>query len=174
MQMHELRRDILLGRWVEVLSESLSPSDYLLVPDNTPVEETCALCPGRERETPVEITSMRMPNGNRWSVRALPSLRPMFQIEGDLGRRGVGIYDKMNNIGANEILVESPEHSTRPEDMGVDQMVRVITLYRNRIADLERDSRIRYISKFMHRKHKVVPNLSLEGLRIIFTRNADA
>ena len=32
----------------------------------------------------------------------------------------------------------------------------------------------RYISKFMHRKHKVVPHLSLEGLRIIFTRNADA
>jgi type III pantothenate kinase len=32
----------------------------------------------------------------------------------------------------------------------------------------------RHISKFMHRKHKVVPHLSLEGLRIIFTRNADA
>ena len=26
--MHELRKDILLGRWVEVLSESQAPSDY--------------------------------------------------------------------------------------------------------------------------------------------------
>ena len=32
----------------------------------------------------------------------------------------------------------------------------------------------RYISKFMQRKHKVVPHLTLEGLRIIYTRNADA
>jgi UDPglucose--hexose-1-phosphate uridylyltransferase len=143
--MHELRKDILLGRWVEVLSESLAPSDYVLDLHNTPPADTCALCPGREHETPHEITSIRMPGGRRWWVRALPSLQPLFQIEGDLGRRGVGIYDRMNNIGANEILVESPEHTTRPEDMGLDQMVRVITLYRDRIADLEKDSRLRYI-----------------------------
>ena len=75
----------------------------------------------------------------------MPSFSPVFQIEGDLGRRGVGIYDRMNSIGANEILVESPEHNTRPEDMGLEQMIRVITLYRDRIADLQKDSRLRYI-----------------------------
>ncbi len=143
--MHELRKDILLGRWVEVLSDSLSPSDYVLPSDNMPAEDSCALCPGREQEIPPEISSIRMPGSNRWSVRAIPSLSPMFQIEGDLGRRGVGIYDRMNNIGANEILIESPEHRVRPEDMGFDQMVRVIKLYQDRTADLEKDSRLRYI-----------------------------
>jgi UDPglucose--hexose-1-phosphate uridylyltransferase len=78
-------------------------------------------------------------------VRAIPSFKPIFQVEGDLGRRGVGIYDRMNSIGANEILIESPDHSLRPEDMGIDQMKRVITLYKNRIADLEKDSRLRYV-----------------------------
>ena len=68
-----------------------------------------------------------------------------FQIEGDLGRRGVGIYDRMNSIGANEILIESPEHNRKPEDMGLEQMIRVITLYRDRVADLDRDSSLRYI-----------------------------
>ncbi len=143
--MHELRKDILLGRWVEVLSESLAPSDYKLPPENTPEEESCILCPGREHELPPEISSIRRPGGGGWWVRAIPSFKPMFQIEGDLGRRGVGIYDRMNNIGANEILIESPEHVTRPEDMGLDQMVRVIKLYRDRIADLEKDSRLRYV-----------------------------
>jgi UDPglucose--hexose-1-phosphate uridylyltransferase len=143
--MHELRKDILLGRWVEVLSDSLAPSDYELPSNTVPAEDNCALCPGREQEVPPEIASIRMPGSNRWSVRAIPSLRPMFQIEGDLGRRGVGIYDRMNNIGANEIFIESPEHNTRPEDMGLDQMVRVIRLYRDRSADLEKDSRLRYI-----------------------------
>lgn len=143
--MHELRKDILLGRWVEVLSDSLGPSDYAIPANETPAEENCVLCPGREHEIPPEISSIRSPSSGRWWVRAIPSFKPMFQIEGDLGRRGVGIYDRMNNIGANEILIESPEHAVRPEDMGIDQMVRVIRLYRDRCADLQRDTRIRYV-----------------------------
>jgi UDPglucose--hexose-1-phosphate uridylyltransferase len=147
--MHELRKDILLGRWVAVLSESRTPSDYKLTSNNKNDEGSCILCPGRENETPPEITSIRnpgtYPNSPGWWVRALPSFKPVFQIEGDLGRRGVGIYDKMNSIGANEILIESPEHNIRPEDMGLEQMIKVITLYRDRIADLEKDSRLRYI-----------------------------
>jgi UDPglucose--hexose-1-phosphate uridylyltransferase len=143
--MHELRKDILLGRWVEVLSESKAPSDYYLPPCSKPEESGCVLCPGREDEAPPEITSIRATNPSGWRVRAIPSFRPMFQVEGDLGRSAVGIYDRMNNVGANEILVESPDHNTRPEDMGLDQMIQVVTLYRDRIADLEKDSRIRYI-----------------------------
>ncbi len=148
--MHELRRDILLGRWVAVLSESKAPSDYTFTSACKHEEsQRCLLCPERESETPPEITSIRRqgtsPNTPGWWVRALPSFKPLFQIEGDLGRKGVGIYDKMNSIGANEIFVESPDHAKRPEDMGPEQMKRVITLYRNRIADLEKDPRMRYI-----------------------------
>ncbi|MEW6584772.1 MAG: galactose-1-phosphate uridylyltransferase [Nitrospirota bacterium] len=142
--MHELRRDILLGRWVAVLSESLMPSGY--THSRAQSEETsCILCPGKEHEAPREITSAKKPESRGWWVRALPNFKPVFQVEGDLGRKGVGIYDRMNSVGAHEILVESPEHSTRPEDMGLEQMVRVISLYRDRAADLEKDSRMRYI-----------------------------
>ena len=148
-EMHELRKDILLGRWVAVLSESKAPSEYSIKAPVQPAEETCMLCPGRERETPSEIASMKQHDTARkasgWLVRALPSFNPVFQIEGDLGRKGAGIYDKMNSIGASEILVETPEHFMRPEDMGHDQIVRVITLYRDRISDLAKDSRLRYI-----------------------------
>lgn len=143
--MHELRKDILLGRWVAVISESKAPSDYNLPSSNKKEESSCSLCPGREHEPPPEITSIKMLNVPGWWVRALPSFKPVFQVEGDLGRRGVGIYDKMNSIGANEILIESPEHNIRPEDMGLEQMIRVITLYRDRVADLKKDSRLRYI-----------------------------
>lgn len=147
--MHELRKDLLLGRWVAVLSESKSPEEYIVPEIEEEDGQNCVLCPGRENETPKEITAIRkpgtQPNTPGWYVRALPSFNPVFQIEGDLGRRGVGIYDRMNSIGANEILVESPEHNVRPEDMGLEQMIKVVTLYRDRIADLEKDSRLRYI-----------------------------
>jgi UDPglucose--hexose-1-phosphate uridylyltransferase len=147
--MHELRKDLLLGRWVAVLSESKSPSEYDLPSDSRQVESSCVLCAGREGETPPEITSIRKagtpPNTPGWWVRAIPSFKPVFQVEGDLGRRGIGIYDKMNSIGANEILIESPEHNKKPEDMGLEQMVRVVTLYRDRLADLDKDARLRYV-----------------------------
>lgn len=146
--MHELRKDPLLGRWVAVLTEPRAPSEYE-IPSNEENENSCILCDGREDETPPEITSIRrpgtMPDTPGWWVRAIPNFKPVFQVEGDLGRKGVGIYDKMNSIGANEILIESPEHNMRPEDMGLEQMVRLITLYKDRITDLEKDPRLRYI-----------------------------
>lgn len=150
--MHELRRDILLGRWIAVLSESKVPSEYVLPPNTGSVERSCVLCQGRERETPSEITSIRkagtLPNTPGWWVRAIPNFKPVFQVEGELGRRGVGIYDRMNTIGANEVLIESPEHNVKPEDMGIEQMVRIITLYRDRLVDLSKDMRLRYILIF--------------------------
>ncbi len=147
--MHELRKDILLGRWIEVLSESKEPSEYHLHIGKGSAERSCILCSGRENETPREITSVRkpgtLPNTSGWWVRAIPSFNPLFTVEGDLNRRGVGIYDRMNNIGANEVLIESPQHNVRPEDMGLEQMIRVIRLYRDRIVDLNKDLRLRYI-----------------------------
>jgi len=146
---HELRKDILLGRWIEVLSESKEPSEYQLPRDKGSAEKSCVLCSGRETETPHEITSIRrrgtLPDTPGWWVRAIPSFNPLFKVEGNLDRRGVGLYDRMNSIGADEILVESPEHDVNPEDIGLEQMARVIKLYRERISDLNKDLRLRYI-----------------------------
>ena len=147
--MHELRKDILLGRWVAIRSNSKAPAEYPLTHEERNGQDNCALCSGNENETPREIASIRRPSTQRnapgWWVRAIPSFHPLFQIEGELGRKGVGIYDMMNSIGANEILIESPEHNRRPEDLGIEQMSRVITLYRDRVADLHKDARLRYV-----------------------------
>lgn len=146
--MHELRKDPLMSRWVAVLSDSKSPEEYNLLAEEVR-ESDCRFCSGREGETPPEIAAIRKDGAyhNRpgWWVRVIPSTKPILQVEGDLGRKGVGMYDKMNSIGANEILIETPEHNKKPEDMGFEQMVRIVTLYRDRIADLEKDPRMRYV-----------------------------
>jgi len=142
--MHELRKDPILGRWVAVLKESRLPDMYEIPQENK--ETSCVLCPGREGETPREITAIR--EDGVWLARVIPNFDPVFQIEGDLGRKGVGMYDRMNSIGANEVIIEGPEHNKPPEDMGTEQMLRVIRLYRDRVADLERDPRLRYILVF--------------------------
>jgi len=79
-EMHELRKDILLGRWVAVLSDSKAPSEYSIKVPDQPAEETCLLCPGREQETPSEITSMSQHDTSRdasgWRGRRTG--RPVF------------------------------------------------------------------------------------------------
>lgn len=142
--MHELRKDPLLGRWVAVVSDSRSPEEYL-VPEKKE-ETSCILCPGREKETPLEIISIRE-NGSWWT-RVIPNFMPVLHVEGDLGRKGVGMYDKMNSVGANEIIIDSPEHNKQPEDIGAEQVLRIIRVYRERVADLEKDQRLRYILIF--------------------------
>ena len=145
--LHELRKDPLLGRWVAVLSRSKAPSEYV-IPTEEDNEHDCILCSGRENETPAEIMSIPKVNPDQtkkgWWTRVIPNFNPVFQVEGDLGRRGEGMYDKMNSIGANEVIIESPDHSARPEDLGLEQMARVITTYRDRMSDLEKDMRLRY------------------------------
>jgi UDPglucose--hexose-1-phosphate uridylyltransferase len=143
--MHELRKDPLSGRWVAVMSDSKSPDDYRSSSEETK-ETSCVLCPGRERETPPEIVAVR--EGGGWWTRVIPNFRPVLHVEGDLGRKGLGMYDKMNSVGANEIIIDSPEHNKQPEDIGSDQMLRIIRLYRDRVADLEKDQRLRYILIF--------------------------
>ena len=91
--MHELRKDILLGRWVAVLSESMAPSEYNLSPNTLQDDKNCILCPGREGETPSEIMSIRepdtRPNTPGWWVKAIPSFDPVFQSGGDLGEKAL-------------------------------------------------------------------------------------
>lgn len=144
---HELRKDPLLGRWVAVLNEPRQPADYFQPPAELQ-EESCILCAGRESETPAGILMVhRGGQGDRsgaWWTRVIPSLDPVFQVEGDLGRKGEGMYDRMNGIGASEIIIESPEHAVRPEDIGMEQMARVLMTYRERMTDLEKDHRLRY------------------------------
>ena len=74
----------------------------------------CPLCPGNEAQTPPEILAYRAndkaPNTPGWHVRVVPNKFPALQIEGELGREGLGLYDRMNGVGAHEVIIESSEH----------------------------------------------------------------
>ena len=40
----------------------------------------------------------------------MPNKFPALQVEGDLDRQGEGLFDKMNGVGAHEVIIETPEH----------------------------------------------------------------
>jgi len=150
--MPELRKDPVVGRWVIISTErSRRPTNFTTtVPSRT--STACPFCPGSEDMTPPEVYAYRpehpLPNGPGWQVRVVPNKFPALQIEGTLDRRGEGLYDKMNGIGAHEVVIEGPEHDQDLADLSVEHIEQILLAYRERVIDLHRDRRFRYVLIF--------------------------
>lgn len=152
--MPELRKDPIIGRWVIISTErSKRPDQFTSEPNGSPEEKApCPFCEGNESKTPPEIYSLRRKdtpeNTPGWNLRVIPSIAPFLKIEGDLDRRGKGMYDMMNAIGAHEIVIETNQHVANMADLSEEQITNVITCYINRIVDLEKDKRFKYVLAF--------------------------
>ena len=113
--MPELRKDPITDRWVIISTDrARRPSDF--VRETTPSKPSgrfCPFCPGNESKTPPEVLAYRHdsgPNQPGWSLRVIPNKFPVLGIEGNLEREADGMFDKMQGIGAHEVVVESPQH----------------------------------------------------------------
>lgn len=151
--MAELRRDPIIERWVIVSTDdSIAPDGYEKEDHRLRQAATCQFCPGREHQTPPEVDVVRIdttkPNGPGWSVRVIPNKFPALRIEGDLDKRGVGIYDLSNGVGAHEVLIETPDHSRQLADLTPQEIVNVIKKFQSRLISLARDKRFKYILLF--------------------------
>jgi UDPglucose--hexose-1-phosphate uridylyltransferase len=58
------------------------------------------------------------------------------------------MFDKMNGIGAHEVIIESPDHLLTLATIPVEGFVQVLTAYRDRIVGLSQDPRFRYVLIF--------------------------
>ncbi len=150
--MPELRKDPIIGRWVIISTErGKRPTDF--TERQGPRRASfCPFCPGNESKTPPEVFAVRNPGGRRdgpgWQVRVVPNKFPALQIEGDMERRAEGLYDKMNGIGAHEVIIETPEHEHELAELPVGAIEQVLNAYRERMVDLKRDRRFRYLMLF--------------------------
>jgi len=127
----ELRKDPVTGRWVIISSErGRRPSDFQEAPPKRK-GGFCPFCAGNEKVTPPEILAYRetgtAPNTAGWSLRVVANKFPALKIEGNLDKTGIGLFDKMNGIGAHEVIIETPLHdttmSTLPERKIEDSMI---------------------------------------------------
>ena len=150
--MPELRKDPITGRWVIIATDrARRPSDFIRQPVPPPATRLCPFCYGNEQKTPPEVLAYRAsggPNQPGWSVRVVPNKFPALGIEGELNRQGEGMYDKMNGIGAHEVVIESPDHTLTMAEMTDQQIMQVLRAFRDRVNDLKKDIRFRYIVMF--------------------------
>jgi UDPglucose--hexose-1-phosphate uridylyltransferase len=133
----ELRKDPITRSWVMTGDDPADSSQRS--------EGACRFCP--ESSTATQLISA-VPNTSGWSARSMVHPAPLYHIEGEPARRGDGIYDRMSSVGAHEVLVENPRHDRQLWNASDDEIGQFLRLAAERILDLKRDSRIKYVSLF--------------------------
>jgi UDPglucose--hexose-1-phosphate uridylyltransferase len=129
----ELRKDPITRSWVIVGHR----------------EDTCATtggCPFCPEKTNSRNALLCLPGLGTSQVVVLPHPDPLYRVEGDPDRRADGIYDQMQPVGADEIVIETPEHNCKLEDLTDDQIMLVMQAWGQRVEDLKRDLRFKYVS----------------------------
>jgi UDPglucose--hexose-1-phosphate uridylyltransferase len=135
----ELRKDPITRSWV------ITGDD---VTESAPRSETfCRFC-ADSPVSPQTVSTMPGVEGRPWSARAVVHPSPLYRIEGEPTRRGEGIYDRMQPVGAHEVLVENPRHDRHLWNTSDAEIEQFLMLAAQRIQDLKRDARFKYISIF--------------------------
>jgi UDPglucose--hexose-1-phosphate uridylyltransferase len=154
-----------VGRWVIIATDrARRPSDFIREPVEPHPGKFCPFCEGNEDKTPPEILGWRQngqgPNQKGWTLRVVPNKFPALGIEGELARQGEGLFDKMNGVGAHEVIIETPDHTTTLSQLPEKRVEDVLWAYRDRMLDLKKDRRFRYILIF--KNHGEAAGASLE------------
>ncbi|MBX7247016.1 MAG: DUF4921 family protein [Candidatus Sumerlaeaceae bacterium] len=148
--MSTLRKDPLSHGWVIYTDEEYQKPEAPARVVNMPAGG-CLYCEKNESMTLPEVAAYRqggLKNGPGWTVRAVPNAHAVLHIEGKTNRRGEGLYDMMNGIGAHEVIVETPDHSALLHLSSVEKIAEILHMLRDRMNDLMRDPRFRYMQIF--------------------------
>src|SRR5229473_4587429 len=133
----ELRKDPITRSWVIVGDE----------PEKHAPEGRCPFCPGATN-APQVISSLPPGEHGAGPVMAVVHPSPLYRVEGEPQRRSEGIYDVMNTVGAHEVLVQSIRHDIELWQSSDAEISQFLLLAANRIHDLKRDLRFKYVTLF--------------------------
>ncbi len=172
--MAELRKDPVTGRWVIIAtSRGKRPNDFVQDSKDAGDPSACPFCPGNEGKTPAEITALRRnsssPNTPGWSVRVIPNKYPALGIDEPITKKGVGMYDLMTGFGAHEVVVETTDHYKPIHELSAEDIKDVITVCQDRVEDLHKDIRFRYVLVFKNEGPQAGATLSHSHSQIIAT-----
>jgi UDPglucose--hexose-1-phosphate uridylyltransferase len=172
--MPELRKDPVIGRWVIIATErSKRPDEFGSLDKPLEKDTPCPFCPGNEDKTPPEILAYRqpgtLPDQPGWRLRVVSNKFPALRIEGQLNRQGEGMFDKMQGIGAHEVIIETPDHEKRLADLEQSQIEEILWAFRDRTLDLKKDPRFKYILIFKNQGSAAGASLSHSHSQLIAT-----
>ena len=136
MDKTELRLDPLTQQWTIFSAARALPPDFGSV--RAEASAASPFTPGREELTPPALHTA----GTPWQVRVVPNRAPAVRVEGDAQPRSDGFYDRMDGVGAHEVIIEHPGGAAL-EDLDLGDLGKVIAAWKARMLDLMRDPKLR-------------------------------
>ena len=142
-----LRRDPLNKIWVVFAPEKVK-TVIVGSSENEAKFDFDPFVPGCETATGPDILRSSDPlySQGGWCSRVFPAKNPVLKVENDKNGRGHGLYDSMSRLGAHEVVVETPKSGVSFDQLSVEEIAGAIKIILDRISDLRRDIRFRYIS----------------------------
>jgi UDPglucose--hexose-1-phosphate uridylyltransferase len=137
MDKTEMRLDPLTQAWTVFSASRPIPPAFGSVRSEAPRESPFTA--GSERFAP---QALHASPGPEWQVRVVPNRAPILRVEGDAARHSDGFYDRMDGVGAHEVVIEDPGDAAF-EDLPLGQIEQIITAWKVRMLDLMRDPRMR-------------------------------
>jgi UDPglucose--hexose-1-phosphate uridylyltransferase len=146
MAMPEWRKDPVTGLWLIIAPERAQR------PQGEQTIERCPFCAGHEVDTPPEVFSIRAvassPNTPGWDVRVVPNQYPAVVNRAGAVPAPEPFYLSMPAQGAHEVVIESPDHLENIASLEQYQLLKILTAYRQRMRELSKDERWRYLLLF--------------------------
>jgi UDPglucose--hexose-1-phosphate uridylyltransferase len=147
--MSTLRQDPTTRQWA-VLAPRRSdrPHEHVEIPRPALPERDagCPFCPGNEDQTPPEI--LREPPGADWRVRVVPNMYAALSGDGSIGRQGGDLHREMPGVGSHEVVIESPRHDGRIDEMDEEQVALILRTWRARYRALIKQPHVQAVVVF--------------------------
>jgi UDPglucose--hexose-1-phosphate uridylyltransferase len=147
--MSTLRQDPTTRQWAILATRrSDRPHEPVVVPrpELPEFDPACPFCPGNEDQTPPEIT--REQTGETWQVRVVPNMYAALTGDGATARSGEPMFREMPGVGSHEVVIETPRHDARTEELENDQVARVLWMWRERYRELIARPEVRAVVVF--------------------------
>lgn len=162
--MPELRQDVVTGHWVVVATgRAARPHDFVKQVCGESMGGECPFCSGHETSTPPELFALRLadsePDAPGWQVRVVPNKFPAFRT-GEPVRPSTPMFPRRPADGCNEVIIHSPDHHASLATMPVDNVEKVLRVYRQRYRVHSRDEHIRYVHILVN--HGIASGASME------------
>ena len=113
------------------------------------IESDIKNCPfevGNEHLTPKEI--YRISDEQGWKCRVVPNLYNALFIEKEPLSHRDGYFEKYEGFGAHEVIIETPNHKKMMYQYSASEFNYYLLTIQNRLKELKKDIRIKYISIF--------------------------
>lgn len=169
--MSEWRADPVTGQWVIVASDApVRRRDFDLDEHPPDGDGPCPLCEGKEAVAGREILAVRngsAGDGPGWDLRVVPNRVPILRVEAGGDAVHDGLLEHQPGLGAHEVVIESPRHDASWFTMSPDDLTRVMLAWRDRIADLRRDGRMKAALAFKNHGAKAGARLGHPHSQIV-------